>query len=115
MPELSKKVYPDGTEVTYKDTTARTQIATKRSLTASSSVIGNGVNVASATSTNPYTTPHEGFVRFDGTTCLCVNTYRMMKSSASGDYKGMWLPKGVSIYFTDGTPTLAQWFNCSNE
>lgn len=27
MPELSKKVYPDGTEVTYKDTVAREQIA----------------------------------------------------------------------------------------
>lgn len=115
MPELSKKVYPDGTEVTYKDTVAREQVAKKRSLTISSSVIGNGVNVASATSTNPYTTPHEGFVRFDGLTCLCVNTYRMMKSSANADYKGMWLPKGVSIYFTDGTPNLAQWFNCSNE
>ena len=96
---------------TYVDNT----VATKRSLTVSSSVIGNAVNVASATSTSPYTTPHEGFVRFDGTTCLCVNTYRMMKSSTSGDYKGMWLPKGVSIYFTDGTPTLAQWFNCSND
>lgn len=94
---------------------ARVGIAKKRSLTISSSVIGNGVNVASATSTNPYTTPHEGFVRFDGITCLCVNTYRMMKSSANADYKGMWLPKGASIYFADGTPNLAQWFNCSNE
>jgi hypothetical protein len=27
MPELSKKVYPDGTEVTFKDTVARQQIA----------------------------------------------------------------------------------------
>ena len=94
---------------------ARVEIAKKRSLTVSSSVIGNGVNVASATSANPYTTPHEGFVRFDGITCLCVNTYRMMKSSANADYKGMWLPKGASIYFADGTPNLAQWFNCSNE
>lgn len=27
MPELSKKVYPDGTEVTFKDTVAREQIS----------------------------------------------------------------------------------------
>ena len=95
---------------------ARVEIAKKRSLSVSSSVIGNGVNVASATSTNPYTTPHEGFVRFDGVnTCLCVNDYRVMRSSANADYKGMWLPKGASIYFADGTPNLAQWFNCSNE
>ena len=94
---------------------ARVEIAKKRSLTVSSSIIGNAVNVVSATSTNPYITPHEGFVRFDGTTCLCVNTYRMMKSSADADFKGMWLPKGVSIYFADGTPNLAQWFNCSGE
>lgn len=88
----------------------------KRPLTASSSAIGSAVNVTSATSANPYTTPHEGFVRFDGSDCtLCVNTYRMMRSSATDDYKGMWLPKGVSIYFTDGTPHIAQWFNCSNE
>ena len=104
-----------GDSVSEQLATARVEIAKKRSLTVSSSVIGNGVNVASATSTNPYTTPHEGFVRFDGITCLCVNTYRMMKSSANADYKGMWLPKGVSIYFADGTPNLAQWFNCSNE
>lgn len=91
------------------------EIATKRSLSVSSSVIGSAVNVANATSTNPYTTPHEGFVRFDGPSCLTVNTYRIMKSSANADYKGMWLPKGVLIYFTDGTPPLAQWFNCSNE
>lgn len=90
------------------------EIDAKRSLTVSSSIIGNAVNVASATSTSPYITPHEGFVRFDAST-LCVNTYRMMKSSANDDYKGMWLPKGVSIYFTDGTPHIAQWFNCSNE
>ena len=104
-----------GDSVSEQLATARVEIAKKRSLTISSSVIGNGVNVASATSANPYTTPHEGFVRFDGITCLCVNTYRMMKSSANADYKGMWLPKGASIYFADGTPNLAQWFNCSNE
>lgn len=87
----------------------------KRPLTVSPSVIGSAVNVANATSTNPYTTPHEGFVRFGGPSCLTVNTYRIMKSSANEDYKGMWLPKGATIYFTDGTPPLAQWFNCSNE
>ena len=92
------------------------EIDAKRSLTVSSSIIGNAVNVKTATSTSPYITPHEGFVRFDGPTCtLCVNTYRIMRSSANDDYKGMWLPKGVSIYFTDGTPNIAQWFNCSNE
>ena len=92
------------------------EIDAKRSLTVSSSIIGNAVNVKTATSTSPYITPHEGFVRFDGPTCtLCVNTYRVMRSSANDDYKGMWLPKGVSIYFTDGTPHIAQWFNCSNE
>lgn len=103
-----------GDSVSEQLATARVEIAKKRSLIVSSSIIGNGVNVASATSTNPYTTPHEGFVRFEAST-LCVNTYRMMKSSGIGDYKGMWLPKGASIYFTDGTPSLAQWFNCSNE
>lgn len=104
-----------GDSVAEQLDTAREQIEAKRSLTVSPSVIGNAVNVARATSTDPYTTPHEGFVRFGGPTCLTVNTYRMMKSSASEDYKGMWLPKGATIYFTDGTPPLAQWFNCSNE
>ena len=104
-----------GDSVAEQLATAKEQIAEKRSLTVSPSIIGNAVNVASATSTSPYTTPHEGFVRFEGPTCLCVNTYRMMKSSTNGDYKGMWLPKGATIYFTDGTPPLAQWFNCSNE
>jgi hypothetical protein len=103
-----------GDSVAEQLATARVEITKKRSSTVSSSIIGNAVNVASATSTNPYTTPHEGFVRFEAST-LCVNTYRMMKSSGSGDYKGMWLPKGASIYFTDGTPSLAQWFNCSDE
>lgn len=103
-----------GDSVAEQLDTARGQIEAKRSLTVSSSIIGNAVNVASATSTNPYITPHEGFVRFEAST-LCVNTYRMMKSSVAADYKGMWLPKGASIYFTDGTPSLAQWFNCSNE
>ena len=91
------------------------EIATKRSLSVSPSIIGSAVNVARATSTDPYTTPHEGFVRFDGPSCLCINDYRIMKSSANGDIKGMWLPKGAMLYFTDGTPPLAQWFNCSNE
>lgn len=104
-----------GDSVAEQLDTAKEQIAAKRSKSVSSSVIGNGVNVASATSTSPYTTPHEGFVRFTGPTCLCVNDYRMMQSSTNVDYKGMWLPKGVSIYFADGTPPLAQWFNCSNE
>lgn len=106
-----------GNSVAEQLDTAREQIANKRALTASSSVIGSAVNVAGYNSeSNAYTTPHEGFVRFDGTgVCLCVNTYRMMKSSASADYKGMWLPKGVKIYFADATPTLAQWFNCSND
>lgn len=114
--ELSEKVYPDGTVAKFRDDAAREQIATKRSLTVSSSIIGNAVNVASYNSlSNSYTTPHEGFVRFTGPTCLCVNDYRMMQSSTNVDYKGMWLPKGVSIYFADGTPPLAQWFNCSND
>jgi hypothetical protein len=104
-----------GDSVAEQLDTARGQIESKRSLTVSSSIIGNGVNIPNATSTSPYTTPHEGFVRFDGPSCLCVNAYRMMKSSEREDYKGMWLPKGVKIYFTDGTPSLAQWFNCSNE
>jgi hypothetical protein len=103
-----------GDSVAEQLDTARGQIESKRSLTVSSSVIGNAVNITSATSTDPYITPHEGFVRFEAST-LCVNNYRMMKSSVVGDYKGMWLPKGASIYFTDGTPSLAQWFNCSNE
>lgn len=113
--ELSEKIYPDGTVVKLRDDTAREQIVTKRSVTVSPSVIGNAVNVLNATSTSPYTTPHEGFVRFDGPSCLCINDYRIMKSSANGDIKGMWLPKGATLYFTDGTPPMAQWFNCSNE
>lgn len=110
----SKTAASGGTATSLCTTGEKYTWNNKRSSSVSSSVIGNGVNVANATSTNPYTTPHEGFVRFEAST-LCVNTYRMMKSSATGDYKGMWLPKGVSIYFTDGTPSLAQWFNCSNE
>lgn len=121
--EISLSYYPDNAigalaervddkaDITYVDNA----VATKRSLTASSSIIGNGVNIPNATSTSPYITPHEGFVRFDGPSCLCINDYRIMKSSASGDIKGMWLPKGVSIHFTDGTPPIAQWFNCSND
>lgn len=99
--------------MTNKQLTDR--LATKRSLSVSSNVIGDAVGIASATSENPYLTSHEGFVRFVGPSCLCINTYRMMKSADNIDYKGMWLPKGVSIYFEDGTPPLAQWFNCSNE
>lgn len=115
--EISIEYYPDNAigALAGKIGDVQEQIATKRPISVSSSVIGSAVNVANATLTNPYITPHEGFVRFDGPSCLCVNTYRMMRSSANGDIKGMWLPKGVSIYFTDGTPPIAQWFNCSNE
>lgn len=91
-------------------------LSDKRPLSALSSVIGDAVNIATAVSAETaFVTPHEGFVRFVGPSCLCVNTYRMMQSSTNVDYKGIWLPKGVSIYFADGTPPLAQWFNCSND
>lgn len=119
MPELSKKVYPDGTEVTFKDTVAREQIATKRALIVSSSVIGGAVNIAAYDlQSSGYITPHEGFVRFTGASgykvCLVLNGYSFMVSSDNTDYKGVWLPKGVKIQF-DGTPSVANWFNCSNE
>lgn len=112
----SKTAASGGTATSLCTTGEKYTWNNKRSSSVSSSVIGNAVNVASYNSlSNSYTTPHEGFVRFTGPTCLCVNDYRMMQSSTNVDYKGIWLPKGVSIYFADGTPPLAQWFNCSNE
>lgn len=83
-------------------------------------MIGSGVNIAGyKSSSNTYITPHEGFVRFTGAdgyrVCLVINGYSAMVSPASSDYKAMWLPKGVEIFFADGTPSVANWFNCSNE
>ena len=97
-----------------------TALGTKRPLSVNSAVIGSGVDVSGYDSlTNMFITPHEGFVRFlaptNGITALVVNDFRIMTSNGAFDYKGMWLPKGVSIYFMDGVPSLAQWFNCSDE
>ena len=44
MPELSKKVYPDGTEVTFKDTVAREQIATASDMIVVNAVSGQSSN-----------------------------------------------------------------------
>ena len=110
----------NGNRSYFADDTAREQIATKRSLTVSSSVIGSGVNVAGyKSSSNTYITPHEGFVRFTGEqghlVCLVLNGYSAMVSSGPSDYKAIWLPKGAEFFFADGTPGAATWFNCSNE
>lgn len=88
----------------------------KRSISVSSSVIGSRVDIASYTDiNNPYTTPHEGFVRFAGT-IIDMRLYGVdaMRSSSATDVRAMWLPKGVKISFSN-TPSYAHWYNCSDE
>lgn len=113
----SNNAVASGGTKTYVDNA----VATKRSLTASSSVIGDAVNIANATSTSPYTTPHEGFVRVrgnaSGETYLYICDKLALIVPNFNSLTSIWLPKGVPLYFDNQhyAPGLAQWFNCSND
>lgn len=105
-----------GDSVSEQLATAREYIATKRSISVYPSVIGSRVDIASYTDySNPFTTPHEGFLRFAGTNIdLRLYATDAMRSSSATDVRAMWLPKGVKISFSN-TPNYAHWYNCSDE
>lgn len=88
----------------------------KRSISVSSSIIGDRVDISGYTGSTLYTTPHEGFVRFAGQdVIMCIYAVDAMKSNAATDVKAMWVPKGVPLNFRGGTLSYAHWYNCSNE
>lgn len=115
MPELSEKVYPDGTVVKLRDDAAREQIA---ELTANTLT---GINIANYSSAdNQFTAPTDGYVRMELRNAshyfyLYLNNATMLGGEGhqvtnANDYLSVFVKKGMEVYYT-GTVYTAYFYS----